>query len=81
MCHKNAFVFRACLLTTADLSPGRMNLALAAGPFHLLPVTDQDVNQFIFEISEQIRARYVMNGEGKGSKNPGTETFRGGGFR
>ena len=39
-----------------------MNLALAAGPFHLLPVTDQDVNQFIFEISEQIRARYVMNG-------------------
>ena len=49
-------------MTTADLSPGRMNLALAAGPFHLLPVTDQDVNQFIFEISEQIRARYVMNG-------------------
>ena len=39
-----------------------MNLALAAVPFHLLPVTDQDVNQFIFEISEQIRARYVMNG-------------------
>ena len=54
MCHKNAFVFRACLLTIADLSPGRMNLALA--------VTDQDVNQFIFEISEQIRARYVING-------------------
>ena len=44
-------------MTIADLSPGRMNLALAAGPFHLLPVTDQDVNQFIFEISEQIRAR------------------------
>ena len=41
-------------MTIADLSPGRMNLALA--------VTDQDVNQFIFEISEQIRARYVING-------------------
>ena len=49
-------------MTIADLSLGRMNLALAAGPFHLLPVTDQDVNQFIFEISEQIRARYVING-------------------
>ena len=48
-------------MTIADLSPGRMNLALAAGPFHLLR-TDQDVNQFIFEISEQIRARYVING-------------------
>ena len=49
-------------MTIADLSPGRMKLAVAAGPFHLLPVTDQDVNQFIFEISEQISARYVVNG-------------------